>query len=181
MKKALSAALVLLMAVQWAGCANTHTLQKKFIRKKKEPAHTPKAIFIEEGPYQKPFSSDYYYKTHYVLWKSWHDEITNGLRGNRKKLVRGAEEAYSHLVEMERCLNEEMKKEFHLIVEEYVAVMNKIKNGHSALDMGSLRPELEKIRRLVAGDYYYDKIKDSLVKDKVDLGGEGSAKPEPAA
>ena len=158
------------MALGMAGCASSESIAKKFIRKKKEPEHTPSTVFLEEGPYQKKFSNDYYYKTHYTLWKSWQGEIVDNLNGNAKRLERSAEEAYSHLEQMSRYLKPEKKAELMPLVEELDKYRTKIGSGSlSRSEAMGLRSDLERLERLVANDFYYDKVKDQLVADQVDL------------
>jgi hypothetical protein len=154
-----------------SGCAS---VQKKFTRKKKEK-RTPNAIFIDEGPYQKQFSNEYYYKNHYTMWKSWHDELLGQLGGNRKKVERCAQEAYNHLSDMANYLQPEKRAELKPLVEDLSRLVTKIESGsYSDSDEGGMRSELEKIKRLVANDFYYNKVKDSLLADEIDLGGGSS-------
>ena len=87
MKKKLIYGWILLLVLQGTGC---ESLPKKFIRKKTKPDHTAAVVYIEKGPYQKKFSNEYYYKMHYTLWKTWHDDVLKNLTGNSKKLQRAA-------------------------------------------------------------------------------------------
>ncbi len=151
-----------------AGCAS---VQKKFTRKKKVPKHVSAVMAIEEGPYQKKFSNDYYYRTHYTLWKTWHDELLNAFGGNRKKVERCAQEAYNHLDSLHRLLVPEKAVE----MDDDLAAMKKIvlrieAGGYSESEEPGVRNELEKLKRLIQNDFYYDKVKASVVPDKVDLG-----------
>lgn len=169
MRKALY--LVLAAAVMASGCSS---VQKKFTRKKKEK-RVSKAIFIDQGPYQKQFSNEYYYKNHYTMWKSWHGELITQLDGNRKKTQRCADEAYNHLSDMANYLQPEKRAELKPIVDDLSRIVKKIDGGnYSDSDLGGMRTELEKIRRLVANDFYYSKVKDQVIPDAVDL-GQGSS------
>ena len=85
-KSFLRLAALLTLAAAFAGCA---TMQKKFTPKKKVQAQHS-VVYLEEGPYQKKYSNEYYYKTHYTLWKSWHSELLDNLGGNHKKVERDA-------------------------------------------------------------------------------------------
>ncbi len=163
-----------------AGCA---TVQKKFTRKKKEPAHIPSVIYFsaeggsasggQEGPYQKKYSNAYYYKTHFTMWKSWQDELLLGWGGNNKKWARSAQEAYSHLTEMNRYLVPAKQSQLRPQLDSLSQIMRKIDSGsYAKSEEGGLRTELEKIKRLVAADFYYDKVKGSVLADDVDLGSD---------
>lgn len=171
MKKSAWTVLAIFLILNLAGCA---TVQKKFTRKKKEK-YEPAVIYLEETTYQKKFSNDYYYKTHYTMWRTWHDELIKQLGGNSKKLSRCAQETYNHLVEMNRYLNDEKKAALQPIMESVSRLTKKIDEGNvSSSDIGNVRTELEKDRRLISNDFYYDKVKDSLIPDVVDLGASPS-------
>ena len=157
----------LLVAFQVAGCA---TVQKKFTRKSKEPAYTPKALYFEEGTYQKKFSNDYYYKTHFTMWRSWHSELMDQLGGNNKKVSRCAQETLSHLSEMRRYLVPEKQAELDPIIADFSKVEQKVERGVSDAEMGSVKVELERLQRAVNSNFYYEKVKSSLAADSVDLG-----------
>ncbi len=168
MKKWLAVIVLTGLVVQGAGCAN---VQKKFIRKKKEPKHIPTAIYFHEGPYQKKFSNDYYYKTHYTMWKSWQDELLLQLGGNHKKVERCAQEAYSHLAEMSRYLTPEAQAALKPELESLGKISKQIDSGQfTHNEGGSMRVEIERIYRNVSNNFYYEKVKDKLLPDNVDLG-----------
>ncbi len=161
--------MIMLMALlsQLTGCA---TVQKKFTRKKKEPAHVAAAIYFEEGPYQKKYSNVYYYKSHYTLWKTWHEDLVKGIGGNRRKTQRNAEETLNHLTEMRNYLIPEKQKELDPLVAELTQYAKKFETGaYSKSEEPGMRTELEKIRRLVNNDFYYDKVTSQILPDKVDL------------
>ena len=160
--------LALVVAVSSAGC---ETLPKKFIRKKKQPAHTAAVVPLDESAYEKKFSNEYYYKTHYTFWKTWHDDMIDDLAGNSKRLRRAAQEAYSHLEQMGRYLKPEKKAELEPLLKELDGYRKKFEEGaYSPQSLVAMRTDLERLRRLVANDFYYDKVKADLEPDVVDLG-----------
>jgi hypothetical protein len=163
MKKTVVFLLVLSLV---GGCAG---VQKKFTRKKKEKK-VASSIFIDEGPYQKQFSNDYYYKNHYTLWKSWHDELLDQLGGNQKKVSRAAQEAYNHLSEMGSYLVPEEKAKLDPEVKSLQSIVKQLESTSiSKSSLGPLRVELEKIKRLVANDFYFNKVQDKIIAENVDL------------
>ena len=171
--KAVSLLLLAALIFPLAGCS---TVQKKFTRKKKEPKYIPAAIYLEEGPYQKKYSNVYYYKSHYMLWKTWQEDLIKVIGGNRKKIRRCAEEALSHLTQMRNCLVPEKQKELDLLVKEMTGYVAKIEAGaYSRSEEAGIRTELQKIKRLVDNDFYYDKVADQILPDNVSL----SASPSP--
>ena len=161
-------AVFLLMTVL-LGCVGCASLQKKFTRKKPEK-RVPAAIFIQEGPYQKKYSNEYYYKTHYTFWTTWHDEVIGQLGGNQKRLARAAQETLNHLSQMKGCLTPAKQDELKPELDELANIAKKIESGYvSKVDESSLRSDLEKIKRIVSSNFYYDKVKDSLLPDAVAL------------
>lgn len=153
------------------GLVGCETLPKKFIRKKKEPLHKPAIVFLDEGVSQKQFSNEYYYKTRYTLWKTWHDDMLDNLAGNSKKLRRAAQEAYSNLEQMSRYLQPEKQAQLMLLVNELEGYRKKFEQGSlSQSSANAMRSEIEKTKRLVANDFYYDKVKGELLVDVIDLG-----------
>jgi len=170
MKRKMMFGLAVFLMLGLVGC---ETLPKKFIRKKKEPLHKPAVVFLDEGASQKQFSNEYYYKTHYTLWKTWHDDILDNLDGNSKKLRRASDEAYSNLEQMSRYLKPEKQAELMPLVNELDGYRKKFDQGSlSKSSANAMRSEIEKTKRLIANDFYYDKVKADVLADVVDLGDE---------
>lgn len=168
MKKNILVGVAVLGVLTMAGCSS---LPKKFIRKKVKPEHTPSVVYLEKGPYQKKYSNEYYYKTHYTLWKTWQDEMITNIGGNSKKIRRSAQEAYSNLESMSRYLKPEKQAQLKPLLDELKQAMVKLEDS-TGTRSGSLsdRSDLERLKRLVANDFYYDKVKSDLIPDNVDLG-----------
>lgn len=169
---------LLIASVALSGCAS---VTKKFIRKPKEVPHKASMIYLEEGPYQKKYSNDYYYKTHYTFWQTWHDELVRNLGANSKKTARCAQESLSQLNQMKNYLDSTKQKELEVIIGEFSGVAGKLASGDIAKqDQSGLRTELEKIRRLVANNFYYEKVKNNMLGQVVDLGAEEAKAAAPA-
>ncbi len=169
-------ALYLLLAVSVFYMTGCETVQRKFTPKKKTPSHVASSIFFEEGAYQKKFSNDYYYKTHYTLWRTWHDELLQSLGGNDKKANRAAEEAVGNLQQMQQYLVPDKFAQLQIIINDLEAVIKRMDQASGTSQIGPFRTELERIRRAVGNDFYYDKVKESLLADKVDLGNQDEGK-----
>lgn len=169
MRKAWVFGVAAVLLLEGGGCAS---VQKKFTRKRKEPTRIPQVVYIDDGQYHKKFSNDYYYKTHYTMWKTWHDELLVNLDGNAKKTERSAGEAYNHLDQMSHYLNEQKRAELKPLLDDMRRIKERFEGGgYGDSERGGLRSELEKIKRLIANDFYYNKVKDSVPQDRVDLGG----------
>ena len=168
MRKKFFYGMLVLCVLAVSGCAS---LPKKFIRKKPKPEHTPSVVYVEQGPYQKKYSNEYYYKTHYTLWKTWQDEILSNLGGNAKKVSRSSEEAYSHLEQMGRYLKPEKQAELKPLIDELGRYMHRFQEGRDSRPaLMALKSDLDTLRRRVNNDFYYDKVKADLLPDTVDLG-----------
>ena len=160
--------ILVFLALQASGCA---TLPKKFIRKKPKPEHTPAVVYLEQGPYQKKFSNEYYYKEHYTLWKTWQNETLDDLGNNSKRLRRSSQEAYSHLEQMGKYLQPEKQTQLKPVLDEMGRFMDKFQaNNYSTSEEAAMRTDLERIKRSIMRDFYYEKVKSDLLPDNVDLG-----------
>jgi hypothetical protein len=181
MKKWIAGLVVVICLSSAVGCAS---VQKKFTRKKKEPKHIPAAVYFDEGPYQKKYSNDYYYKTHFTLWKTWHGELLTQFGGNNKKVTRCAQETLNHLTDMHKYLTFEKQAELEPQLTALKKITERLETrGYGSSEEAGVRTELEKIRRIVANDFYYDKIKTHLAPDTVELGAADAApaQPQPAS
>ena len=167
MKKKLYLFAAFFLILSLSGC---ETLPRKFIRKKPKPEHTPSVVYIEKGAYQKKFSNEYYYKTHFTLWKTWEDEILSNLGGNSKKVSRAMEEGYSHLDQMSRYLKPEKQAALKPFLEETKRMLDRYRNGNDSRSaILSMKNDFERLKRLISNDFYYDKVKADILPESVDL------------
>jgi hypothetical protein len=167
MFKKIAYLVLICLTVTAVGC---ETLPRKFIRKKKEPKHVSAVMFTDEGGSQKSFSNEYYYKMHYTLWKTWHDDMILNLTGNAKKLTRCTDEAYSHLEQMQAYLKPEKGAELKTSLDELSKYRARIKSQSlSRSEAATFKSDLDRIRRQVVNNYYYDKVKEDVLADVVEL------------
>lgn len=167
MRKFIGISLIAVLLAGTAGCAS---FQKKFTRKRKEPKHTATAIYLQAGDTQKKYSNEYYYKTHFTFWQTWHGDLLNQLGGNSKKVSRCAQEALSNLVEMKRYLNPEKQPALEEQIRALSAITKNLESGYySKSSEGSVRSELEKIQRILNNNFYFNKVKEDLIPDTVTL------------
>ena len=167
MRKKFFYGMLILCVFALTGCAS---VPKKFIRKKPKPEHTPAVVYVEEGAYQKKYSNEYYYKTHFTLWKTWQDEVMLNLGGNSKKMSRSAQEAYSHLEQMNRYLKPEKQAELKPLLDESKRFMDRFDRGSDSRSAEmAMKSDLETLRRRVSNDFYYDKVKGDVLPDTVQL------------
>ena len=169
MKKYMHLVIIFLQVTLLTGCA---TVQKKFTRKKKEPEHKASVIYLDEGPYQKKYSNAYYYKSHYSLWKTWHSEMSEDLGSNTKKLRRASSEARGEMKGMLHYLVPDKQKELEPYSTELEKLVARLDSqSMSKSDEKNMRVDFERIERIVSSNFYYDKVKDSVLPDTVDAGG----------
>ena len=167
MRKKLFYGILVLCMMALTGC---ETLPKKFTRKKPKPEHTPSVVYVDQGNFQKKFSNEYYYKTHFTLWKTWQDEVLLNLGGNSKKMARSADEAYSHLEQMNRFLKPEKQAEFKPLLDESKRLMDRLDKGNdSRTTVMAMKSDLETLRRRINNNFYYDKVKEGVLPDAVEL------------
>ena len=168
MRKKLLLLLSVFLILQGTGCSS---LPKKFIRQKPKPAHTPATVYIEKGPYKKKYSNEYYYKVHYTLWKTWYDDLLDNLGGNSKKIRQCTQESLGHLDEMGNYLKPDKKKKLTAVASELKRYLARFENGSvSRSETAGMRSDLERLRRRVANNFPYEKVKADLLPDDVDLG-----------
>lgn len=169
MKNRWKVLICILLVTHAAGCAS---VQRKFTRKPKESKHVTSVIPLDRGPYQKKFSNEFYYNSHFTLWKTWQSEIIDALGENRKKVTRAGQEALGNLKDLKAYLLPEKQAQLDGLIDDLSKVTARTDPGsYSASDVGPLRTELERIRRVVAANFYYEKIKDDMIPENVDLGG----------
>ena len=167
MKRTISFVFIFILAAGLVGCSS---LPKKFIRKKKEPAHVAKAIYTQEGTYQKQYSNEYYYKSHFTYWQTWQSEFLSQLGGNNSKVARCAQEALSNLVEMKRYLKPEKQAELDVQVQVMADINKKMESGYfTKSTQGTLRSDLERVQRIVNNNFYFNKVKDDLIPESVQV------------
>ena len=71
-----------------------------------------------------------------------------------------------------KTANDEKKAELKPMLDDMKRIMNRFSTtGYGDSERAGLRAELEKIKRLIANDFYYNKIKESVPQEQVNLGG----------
>jgi C-terminal processing protease CtpA/Prc len=148
------------------GCT---TLQKKFTRNKKRPPIKPQ-VFTQKD-YKRAYSNKYYYTSHFVYWSSWHDELMTylGNEKNRKRQKRAFDEILGHLDEMRRYLKEEKAAELQTSIDDIKLAQERYASSTNPKADTAIRLGLERAGRRIAGRFPYDKIKDHILPDEIDL------------
>jgi len=159
MKKATATIVMVAIAFAFTGCA---TAKKKFIRKKDQKIIRPVVYTQEE--YQKEFTNKYYYQSHFTYWKIWHEELLSYLGKNQKRQERSINEILSNLTDMRSLLSEPKHSELDAHIQELEQVSERIQAGRRGI---TERSRLEGIKRLIANNFYYEKVADSVLPDQV--------------
>ena len=91
--------VILFLCLSFAGCA---TLQKKFVRKKKEEEKPAPVITMYD--YSKDLRTDELYKKHFLFWKTWQLELIGRMDATYKKRNDCYDHIIANLMEMQRYL-----------------------------------------------------------------------------
>ncbi len=166
--------LILIAAAGTGGLAGCASMKQKFIRKPKERVVQP--VVYTQDKYVKQYSHKYYYTTHFSNWRTWQDELLNSMGTNAKRQERAIQEVLQNLVAMQKYLNDPKKSELGVQIAEVQEAEAAMESGKNASD-ASVRLQLERTRRIINSGFYFDKVKDSIVPDEVDL---GTPEPDPA-
>ena len=159
MRQTLDADLILTTAFTLSRCASA---KKKFVRKQKEQVIRP-VVYTEETTVRE-YTNKYYYQQHFTYWKTWHEELMNYLGRNSKRESRSMNELLSNLVDMRNLLNEPKRSELDVHIQELEKISKSLEEGRRGIN---LRMELEKRKRLIASDFHYDKVRESVIADEI--------------
>ena len=159
MKRIVSLALVVSMAVTLAGC---EPLRKKFIRKKKEPVKMPRIYQVKK--YEKKPTPELY-KKHYAYWASWQSELVRVLGENRKKDKRCIEEIVGNLNDMRAILVAQKGDALQAHIDKLEKVKETIFDEDlTPVNRDHVKRTLEREERLIKKEFVYGKVKDYLKK-----------------
>jgi len=154
--------LIIVMVISLGGCA---TAKKKFVRKKKSgPAQ--RAMYTEKE-FVKTYSNEYYYSSHFSMWKVWHDDLIGLLEGNKKSRQRAADETLNHLYEMKKYLNEEKALELQIEIDRVQIAVGRLVGGKP--NISSIRFTLEKSLRLIRSRFFTGDVKEYIKPDEIRL------------
>lgn len=159
MKKFIAAALVASTAFAFTGCA---TAKKKFVRKQKEQIIRP-VVYTEETTVRE-YTNKYYYQQHFTYWKTWHEELLNYLGRNSKRESRSISEMLSNLVDMRDLLNDPERSALDVHIQEIEKISQSLEDGVRGV---TLRSRIEKLKSMIASDFYYEKVKNSVIPDDI--------------
>jgi len=135
-------------------------------------------VIYTQSEYQKEFTNKYYYQNHFTYWKTWHEELMTYLGRNAKRESRSLNEIISNLTDMRDLLIEPKRSELDAYIEELKKIVESIKNGKRGF---AERGSLDRIRRQIAGDFYYEKVKDSIMPDDILQSQDAPDKPAQAS
>ncbi len=160
MIRAACVALVVLLAVQSAGCAS---LQRKFTRKTKKKTITPK--FYAEGSGETRPNLELY-MTHYMYWKTWHEDIVQNAGENAKRDRMAVTEMIGSLADMKRYLSDEKAAELQGRIEVVTDLSERaLAYRGTAAGMENLKRKLDNERARIVRGFYYKKVKDHILPD----------------
>lgn len=151
-------------AICLTGC---ETLSKKFTRPPKK-GEKPAIVIVEENRTQG-YPNSILYQSHYVLWKSWQDELINSLGGNHKKEIECARAVLSELQSMRKLLNAEGQAAIDPLVLELENLVVRVEKGNlSFASLKQLRNNLNQHKARVVKRFHYHKISNWIKPDQSD-------------
>ncbi len=170
--KLMSIFLICFSLICLNGC---EALQKKFIRKHKgEQTHEENVVFEPQEYPSQEFTNDQLYQNHYLLWKSWKQELSENLDfdrsslvtiTNHKKQVDSSKEMLANLEAMKFLLMEVQQKGLEKVIQKAKIINDKILSGNlNASDLNVIKSDLETLERDVRKSYAYNKVKNFIKK-----------------
>ncbi len=170
--KFLAIALISFSLSCLSGC---EALKKKFIRKHRGEEKEEVDVVFEPVEYPaQQYSNDELYQNHYLLWKSWKQELSESLDydmgslvpiANAKKQIANSKEMIANLEAMKALLPEEQQKGLEKLIQKAKITNDKIMAGNlNANGMNMLRGDLETLEKKVRDNYSYKKMKDFIKK-----------------
>ncbi|MDP2939379.1 MAG: hypothetical protein Q8O13_04770 [Candidatus Omnitrophota bacterium] len=160
--------LIIFLSFSLISLAGCEALKKKFIRKHKgEQKEEVQVIFEpQEYPLQE-FTNEELYQNHYLLWKSWKQELSEALQEgiNNKKRIESVKEMIAHLEAMKFLLLDNHQKQLELFIQSAKKINDKILAGRlNNSDFMVLRNNLETLEKNIRNNYSYKKVKDFIKK-----------------
>lgn len=151
-----------ILSISLSGC---ETLKKKFTREPKK--YKKPAIAVYEDGAAQAYPNSVLYQSHYVLWKSWQDELMNALGGNHKKETECAGGALSEMKSMKRLLNETGQVAIEPFVLELGNLASRVESGNlSFASMRQLKNELDQHKLRFEKKFHYHKITSWIKPDQ---------------
>ncbi|MFC1703724.1 hypothetical protein ACFL1E_02945 [Candidatus Omnitrophota bacterium] len=157
--------IIACIGLECVGCA---ALKKKFTRKPKgKKKKTEDVVLIPE---EYPIGSEdpeVRYKTHYLIYKAWHNELMLSLtpEGNRKRLGYCFEGILLNLEQMKGLLTTQKRKEIQVHIDAMVALRDTIDNdGMRSVHMIQYADTLDRIRKEIKLNFSYQIIGEFIVR-----------------
>jgi hypothetical protein len=165
MKNNLFKIMVVGLAVLSVSLSGCETLKKKFTREPQKQKKSPVAA-LDSGAAQS-YPNSVLYQSHYVLWKSWQDELVISLGGNHKKETECAERALSEQKGMKNLLNEAGQAAIEPFVVELENLASRVENGNlSFAGTKQLKNELDQYKSRFEKKFHYHKITSWIKPDQ---------------
>jgi hypothetical protein len=139
---------------------------RKFTRKPKKEDFPKEEMVLQPEEYKAPqMSKEELYRQYFLFWKSWQDELINGLaeKLSQKKQLACAEEAIKNLEQIKLMLDAKAQNILEVYLDQLKELQELIKQDLYGSSLNSYRLKAERIRRNILRDLSYNKIKNSLV------------------
>lgn len=153
----------LLLVTALTGC---EAFVRKFTRKPKKEDLPKEEMVLEPQEYiTEAKSKEEQYREYFLFWKSWQDELINYLtpNANHKKQVDAIEEAVKNLTDLRAMLNQEKQAGLDIYINQLNALKESIEGDFYGAQISRNSQVAQRIKRNILRDFYYAKIKDSLL------------------
>jgi hypothetical protein len=160
LRKYILIVILLFLISDSCGCAGSRIQWK---RKKKVDVKKPPVVLV---PAEEEIASpDVSYKTHFLYWRSWQDELISVLGGNYKRQMQAAEAALSNLRKLGELLVEDKSPLLETYVTQLSNLVEIIRMGDmSVSQLSRVRNDLSRHKRDVERDFTYSHAKDWIKK-----------------
>jgi len=162
LRKILSLVVVLILAVNLAGC---EAFVRKFTRKPKKDKPLEPMVLAPEVYKGPDMTREELYRQYFLYWKSWQDELIQSLTDskNHKKPIDCAEQALKNLNQLRSMLNSDRQKKLDIYIRQTEELKAAVIRDIYGNDLANNRQRAERIRINMLRDFVYPKIKNFLV------------------
>jgi hypothetical protein len=158
--------LILILGVSALICSlcGCEAFVRKFTRKPKGEEPKPEMVLIPEEYPTLFANTEEAYRTYFLYWQSWQDELINALLNgmSQKKQLSCVDEAIKNLMQIKTLLLEEKQKELEAYIVKLTDLRSNIQDDPYSSNAVRNRSTAEILKRNILRDFSYSKVKGSV-------------------
>jgi len=163
--------LLIVSLFNLSGCA---ALKKKFTRKPKDrdEKKIEDVVLIPEEYPVSDVDPEVKYKEHYILWKSWQDELIMSLNpdGSKKRQLFCFNGVIFNLEKMQSLLNTKKRQELQEYIDTIKIVMDRVEYDRlSSVNIVRYQDKMNRVRRKIKLEFSYRDISEFITGTKDDI------------